>query len=84
VPRRSEKTPLYKIVSENHEGWLAWQDRPERAVPGHVEEELRGYLECGLICFGFARGLCTGCGQGFAVALSCKGRGVCTSCRRAP
>ncbi len=28
----------------------------------------------------FARALCTGCGQGFVVAFSCKGRGVCPSC----
>jgi len=49
-------------------------------VPGHVEEELRGYLECGILCFGFARALCTGCGQGFVVAFSCKGRGVCPFC----
>jgi hypothetical protein len=44
-------------------------------VPGYVEEELRGYLECGLLCFGFARALCTGCGQAFVVAFSCKSRG---------
>jgi len=24
-------------------------------VPGYVEDELRGYLECGILCFGFAR-----------------------------
>ena len=24
-------------------------------MPGYVEDELRGYLECGLLCFGFAR-----------------------------
>jgi hypothetical protein len=49
-------------------------------VPGYVEDELRGYLECGLLCFGVARAVCTGCGQGFVVAFSCKGRGVCPSC----
>jgi len=49
-------------------------------VPGYVEDELRGHLECGLLCFGFARALCTGCGQAFVVAFSCKGRGVCPSC----
>ena len=49
-------------------------------MPGYVEEELRGYLECGILCFGFARALCTGCGQAFVVAFSCKGRGVCPSC----
>ena len=49
-------------------------------MPGYIEDELRGYLECGLLCFGFARGRCTGCGQAFVVAFSCKGRGVCPSC----
>ncbi len=49
-------------------------------MPGYVEEELRGYLECGILCCGFARALCTGCGQAFVVAFSCKGRGVCPSC----
>jgi hypothetical protein len=49
-------------------------------MPGYVEEELRGYLECGIFCFGFARALCTGCDTGFVVAFSCKSRGVCPSC----
>jgi len=78
--RRPEKTPLHKIISENLESWLEWREAAERPVPGYVEEEFRGYLECGLLCFGFARALCTGCGQGFVVAFSCKGRGVCPSC----
>jgi len=67
-------------VSENLESWLAWREAAERPVPGYVEEELRGYLECGILCFGFARARCTGCGQGFVVAFSCKARGVCPSC----
>jgi hypothetical protein len=78
--RRPEKTPLHKIVSENLESWLAWREAAERPVPGYVEDELRGYLECGLLCFGFARARCAGCGQGFVVAFSCKGRGVCPAC----
>jgi hypothetical protein len=78
--RRPEKTPLHKIISENLASWLEWRDVAERPVPGYVEEELRGYLECGILCFGFGRALCTGCGQGFAIAFSCKGRGVCPSC----
>ena len=49
-------------------------------MPAYVEDELRGYLECGLLCFGFARARCTTCGQGFVVAFSCKGRGVCPAC----
>jgi hypothetical protein len=67
-------------VSGYLESWLEWRDQAERPVPGYVEEELRGYLECGILCFGFGRALCTGCGQGFVIAFSCKGRGVCPSC----
>jgi len=78
--RRPEKTPLHKIMSEHLESWLEWRDQAERPVPGYVEEELRGNLECGILCFGFGRAICTGCGQGFVVAFSCKGRGVCPSC----
>ena len=78
--RRPEKTPLHKIVSENLKSWLEWRDRAEQPVAAYVEEELRRYLECGLLCFGFARALCTGCRTGFVVAFSCKGRGVCPSC----
>jgi hypothetical protein len=78
--RRPEKTPLHKIVSENLEGWLAWREAGERPVPGYVEDELRGYLECGILCFGFARAVCMSCRTGFVVAFSCKGRGVCPSC----
>ena len=74
--RRPEKTPLHKIISENLASWLEWRDEAERPVPGYVEEELRGYLECGILCFGFGRALCTGCGQGFVIAFSCQGRGV--------
>ena len=66
--RRPEKTPLHKIVSENLESWLAWREAAERPVPGYVEDELRGYLACGLLCFGFARAVCMTCRTGFVVA----------------
>jgi hypothetical protein len=67
-------------VSEQLESWLASRDQAERPVPGYVEDELRGYLECGLLCFGLARAVCMTCRTGFVVAFSCKGRGVCPSC----
>jgi hypothetical protein len=60
--------------------WLEWREAAERPVPAYVEDELRGYLECGLLCFGFARAVCMTCRTGFVVAFSCKGRGVCPSC----
>jgi hypothetical protein len=77
--RRPKKTPLHRIVSENLESWLEWRDRAERPVAAYIEEELRGYLECGFLCFGFARALCTGCRTGFVVVFSCKGRVVCSA-----
>ena len=67
--RRPEKTPLHRVVCENLESWLPRREAAERPVPGYVEDQLRGYLECGLLCFGFARARCTGCGQGFVVLL---------------
>jgi len=75
--RRPEQTPFLKVVSESLEGW---RDRAERPVPGHVADELRGYLECRLLCFGFARADCMTRRTGFVVAISCKGRGICPSC----
>jgi hypothetical protein len=78
--RRPEKTPLYKIVAECLEGWLEDRSVREQPVAGYVEEEFRGYLTCGLLCFGFARALCTRCPPRFVVAFSCKRRGVCPSC----
>jgi hypothetical protein len=65
---RPEKTPLHKVVSENLESWLASREAAERAVPGYVEDELRSYLECGILCFGFARAVCMTCRTGFVVA----------------
>ena len=78
--RRPEKTPLHKVVSEYLESWLAWREAAERPVSGYVEDELRGYLACGILCFGFARAVCMTCRTGFVVAFSCKGRGFCPSC----
>jgi hypothetical protein len=49
-------------------------------VPAYVEDELRGYLACGLLCVGFARAVCMTCRTEFVVGFSCKGRGVCPSC----
>jgi hypothetical protein len=66
--------------SSNLESWLESREAAERPVPAYVEDELRGYLECGLLCFGFARAVCMTCRTGFIVAFSCKGRGVCPSC----
>lgn len=49
-------------------------------VPKHAKKELAAYLDCGLLCRGFARLRCGSCGESRLVAFSCKGRGFCPSC----
>jgi hypothetical protein len=52
-----------------------------RALPQYVERELRAYLKCGILAHGFLRAHCRSCGKDLLVALSCKKRGVCPSCK---
>jgi len=49
-------------------------------IPRHARKELLAYLECGLLCRGFARLKCRACAETRLVAFSCKGRGFCPSC----
>ena len=80
--RRPERSTLYHVVQENlntlygavEDGALAI------ALPKFVKKELEGYLECGLLCHGFARLTCGSCDETRLVAFSCKGRGFCPSC----
>jgi hypothetical protein len=56
--RRPERTALYRLVQLHLETWLACRrerDPDGVPVPCHVERELRGYLECGIVACGFAR-----------------------------
>jgi hypothetical protein len=50
------------------------------SLPEFVRSELEGYLECGMLCRGFARLRCGACAETRLVAFSCKGRGFCPSC----
>jgi hypothetical protein len=50
------------------------------ALPRFVRKELEGYLDCGLLCRGFAHVTCEGCHERRLVAFACKGRGFCPSC----
>ena len=52
----------------------------KRRVPRYVEDELRGYLRCGVFAHGFVRCHCDACGHDLLVAFSCKGRAACPSC----
>jgi hypothetical protein len=80
--REPEKTLLHAVVRDRLEPFLAAaRDRSPsgRGLPAHVERDLRAYLDCGLLCRGFARIRCPGCGFERLVAFSCKARS-CPSC----
>jgi len=64
--RRPEQTVLYRLVQQHLETYLALAregDGDRHAVPGYVERELRRYLECGILAYGFCRARCPACGQ---------------------
>lgn len=74
---RPETTALYEVVRDNLETLYGAIDEGALAVriPKHARKELESYLDCGLLCRGFARLKCEECGETRLVAFSCKGRG---------
>jgi hypothetical protein len=66
---------LYPAVAAGFEGG---------ALPPFVRRELEGYLDCGLLCRGFARLKCESCSEQHLVAFACKGRGAALVLRAAP
>jgi hypothetical protein len=81
---RPETTTLYAVVRDNVETLYAAVAAgfAGAALPPFVRRELEGYLDCGLLCRGFARLKCGSCGEQHLVAFACKGRGICPSCPR--
>jgi hypothetical protein len=79
-PRRPEESILYQVVAENIESFLARQKERDRIVPLFVENDLRSFLDCGILERGFVRVHCDTCGKDLAVAYSCKSRSFCPSC----
>jgi hypothetical protein len=80
-PRRPTETVLYAVVREHLETFLAHaRETYDAPLPLYVEQELRGYLRCGVFAHGFVRAHCDSCGHDLLVAFSCKARAVCPSC----
>jgi hypothetical protein len=73
-PRHAEESVLFAVVAEQLETFLARQRERDRLVPRFVERELRSFLECGILAYGFIRVYCDACRQDRAVPFSCKGR----------
>ncbi|UJR87381.1 transposase [Sandaracinus amylolyticus] len=71
---------LHRIVREHLETFLARRAEADAPMPGFVVDELRGYLECGVLARGAVRFACSACGHDRLVGLSCKGRGFCPRC----
>ena len=78
--REPEKEPLYQILAGHLETFLQQAGTAEHRLPLHVGKEMRAYLECGILAYGFVRARCEDCGANRAVAFSCKKRGFCPSC----
>ena len=61
--RRPERTTLYEVVRDNVETLYGAIDDGAIAIriPQHAKKELDAYLDCGLLCRGFARLRCESC-----------------------
>ena len=74
--RVPEQELLHQILVEHLETFLDRARTEEHQLPGYVEKELRNYVECGVLGYGFVRLRCD-CGkEERAVAFSCMGREI--------
>lgn len=76
-----EKTVLYKAMADNLETWISQREAEgKNPLPTFVENELRAFLDCGILESGFSLVSCDSCSHVLPVAHSCKKRGFCPSC----
>ncbi len=70
---------LHRAVRE---GWpsVAAAASGRGGLPKRVQEEVRRYLQCGVLRYGFVQTKCESCEESVLVAFSCKARGWCPSC----
>jgi hypothetical protein len=78
--RRPDETTLYAVVREQLESFLMRAREGGHPVPRFIEQELRAYLACGVLAYGFLRLHCDACQLDRLVPFSCKRRGFCPSC----
>ena len=81
--REPEKTLLYRVVARELPSFAqSVREHSDygQGLPGFVDKELSGYLDCGILARGFARVKCSDCRRESLVAFSCRNRGVCPSC----
>jgi len=81
--REPERTVLYQLVKDHLATFVAEAaagSEDGSGLPRYVEREFDRYLDCGLLCRGFARVRCDDCSDELLVAFSCKRRSICPSC----
>ncbi|MBM4251980.1 MAG: hypothetical protein FJ146_08415, partial [Deltaproteobacteria bacterium] len=78
--RQPEDTVLCEVLAEHVETFIAQRETDGKGLPEFVVKELRGYLRCGVLQYGFLRTKCKACDFDRAVPFLCKGRGFCPSC----
>ncbi len=79
-PRDPERGALHRILREHLATFLSEREEAGAPLPKFVVDELRGYLDCGVLARGCAHFRCEGCGADRVTGLSCKGRGFCPRC----
>ena len=77
---RPEHTPLYRVVQQHTQSFLAQCAAAGADLPRFVTDEFHAYLACGILAHGFMRLTCDTCARDTLVAFSCKRRGICPSC----
>jgi len=81
LPREPHATVLYRLVGEHGAAFLRHaREAYDGPLPRYVEDELRGYLQCGDFARGFVHLRCELCAHDVLVPFSCKQRGLCPSC----
>ena len=78
--RVPEQELLHQVLVEHLETFLDRARTDNSELPRYVEQELRDYVDCGVLGRGFVRLKCDDCGKEKALAFSCMGRGFCPSC----
>ncbi len=68
--RRRIAETLYQLMAGHLETFLEGLRATDRQLPKHVEQELRAYLECGILAYGFLRVRCEYCGESRVVAFA--------------
>ena len=79
--RRPELGTLHQVIRENLQTlYAAVEEGAASPLPGFVRREFEQFLECGLLCWGFALLECEECPERRLIAFSCKGRAWCPAC----